>query len=73
LIKKGKHFPFFRLRSFSQITVSLSFKKQLEAEQFISVEQEHFSGPINFRYFFPSIISFMFLSSSSFRSVKIMA
>jgi len=58
MIKKGKHFLFFRLHSFSQITVSLSFQKQLEVEQFISVEQEHFSGtkhfygPINFKYFF---------------------
>jgi hypothetical protein len=49
--------------------VSLSFQKQLEAEQFISLEQlksisleqlKHFSRPIDFRYFFPLLFPLCF-------------
>jgi hypothetical protein len=60
LLKKGKHFSFFLAPFIFSNTQSLFLQNQLEAEQ----EQEHFSGPINFRYFF-SFVSFMFLSSSS--------
>ena len=63
LLKKGKHFPFFSAPFIFSNTQSFFLQNQLEAEQ----EQEHFSGtkhfsgPINFRYFFLFCFLYVFI------------